>query len=275
MRRMKVILLFIIVLLFTVSGIVLSGYWKDKTNIRKVEMSGNVTLSKEEIFDFAKLSDSLIMSNALTLQMIENRIAKHPNISKVSASKESSTIKIEIAEKSPVAIVSNGRTLFLTDDQLNLYIFKKENKNLDLPVISGLTGISDINTVPSNDMKNLKIAHYIIKQSARIDRILYNYISEINFSDTTGIVIYSSEDATPIYLIDYENIDTRGKVIDDVFKKDITCQTLRDAIKQKLIYLDEFLKQVLVYRVRYSFKYLDLRYNDIIVVKNNNISSTE
>ncbi|MGA2668436.1 MAG: hypothetical protein ABSF32_05910 [Ignavibacteria bacterium] len=275
MRRMKVILLFIIVLLFTVSGIVLSGYWKDKTNIRKVEMSGNVTLSKEEIFDFAKLSDSLIMSNALTLQMIENRIAKHPNISKVSASKESSTIKIEIAEKSPVAIVSNGRTLFLTDDQLNLYIFKKENKNLDLPVISGLTGISDINTVPSNDMKNLKIAHYIIKQSARIDRILYNYISEINFSDTTGIVIYSLEDATPIYLIDYENIDTRGKVIDDVFKKDITCQTLRDAIKQKLIYLDEFLKQVLVYRVRYSFKYLDLRYNDIIVVKNNNISSTE
>jgi cell division septal protein FtsQ len=207
--------------------------------------------------------------------MIENRIAKHPNISKVSASKESSTIKIEIAEKSPVAVITNGRTLFLADDQLNLYIFKKENKNLDLPVISGLTGISDINTVPSNDLKKLKIAHYIIKQSARIDRILYNYISEINLSDTTGIIIYSSEDATPIYLIDYENINTRGKVIDDVFKKDITCQALRDAIKQKLVYLDEFLKQVLVYRVKYSFKYLDLRYNDIIIIKNNNISSTE
>jgi cell division septal protein FtsQ len=238
-------------------------------------MTGNVTLSKEEIFDFAKLSDSLIMSNALTLQMIENRIAKNPNISKVNASRESSSIKVEIVEKSPVAVVSNGRSLFLADDQLNLYTFKKENKNLDLPVISGLSGILDINTVPANEMRNLKIAQYIIKQAAKIDRVLYNYISEINFSDTSGIVLYSSEDATPIYLIDYNYVDTKGKMINVSRESEITNTPLRDAIKEKLIYLDEFLKQVLVYRVKYSFEYLDLRYNDIIVAKNNNISSNE
>jgi hypothetical protein len=275
MKRLKVILLFIMVIIFTFSGIVLSGFWKDKTNIRKVEMTGNVTLSKEEIFDFAKLSDSLIMSNALTLQMIENRIAKNPNISKVNASRESSSIKVEIVEKSPVAVVSNGRSLFLADDQLNLYTFKKENKNLDLPVISGLSGILDINTVPANEMRNLKIAQYIIKQAAKIDRVLYNYISEINFSDTSGIVLYSSEDATPIYLIDYNYVDTKGKMINVSRESEITNTPLRDAIKEKLIYLDEFLKQVLVYRVKYSFEYLDLRYNDIIVAKNNNISSNE
>lgn len=211
MKKLKVISLFILVLLFAISGIVLSGYWKDKTNIRKIELTGNVTLSKEEIFDYAKLSDSLIMSNALTLQMIENRIAKHPNISKVNASRESAAIKIEIVEKSPIAIVSNGHTLFLIDDQLNLYTFKKENRNLDLPVISGLSGSLDINSISQNDLKELKIAHYIIKQSAKIDRILYNYISEINFSDSTGVIIYSSEDATPVYLLDYENIETKGK----------------------------------------------------------------
>jgi cell division septal protein FtsQ len=62
MKNWKLVILFVIVIIFTFSSIVLSGLWKDKTTVNKVELSGNTTLSKEEIFDFAKLSDSLIYS---------------------------------------------------------------------------------------------------------------------------------------------------------------------------------------------------------------------
>ena len=69
MRRFRTIILFALVLVLTFSGIVLSGYWKDRTNLKKIEVTGNMTLSKEEIFDFAKLTDSLVLSNSLSLEM--------------------------------------------------------------------------------------------------------------------------------------------------------------------------------------------------------------
>ncbi len=99
MKNYKVILAFILLVALTSTGIVISGRWKDKSTIKNVELYGNTTLSKDEIFDYAKLNDSVIGTGALTLEMIESRIAKHPNIKKVNVTRESSTIKIEVSEK--------------------------------------------------------------------------------------------------------------------------------------------------------------------------------
>src|SRR5438128_382682 len=118
MRNYKAIIAFAFVILLTCSGIVLSGFWKDKSTVKHVELYGNTTLSKEEIFDFAKLSDSVICSNVLTLDMIEARIAKHPNIKKVNVVRESAIIKIEVSEKNPFAVVTNSKEMYLVDDQL-------------------------------------------------------------------------------------------------------------------------------------------------------------
>jgi cell division septal protein FtsQ len=274
MRRYKVIISFILILGITFFSIILSGFWKEKNTIKSVELTGNTTLSKDEIFDYAKLSDSLIKSNVLTLDMIETRISKHPNIKKANVSRESSAIKIEISEKDPFAVAYNGKSMFLIDDQLNLYNIKKENTNLDLPVISGLSQGMDINSYSVDDLRNLKIARYIISQAIKIDRVLYNFISEIDFSDSSCIVIYSSEDATPIYFIDYSTSLTNtqaniSKVID------ISNIELKNSINQKLVYLYDFLKQILVYKSRNSFAYVDMRYQDLIVVKNNGLSTIE
>ncbi|MGH2574146.1 MAG: hypothetical protein ACRDFC_00440, partial [Ignavibacteria bacterium] len=76
-------LIFALVIVFASSGVVLSGFWRDKPYAKKIELKGNTTLSKEELFEFAKLSDSLLMLNKLSLQVIEDRISKHPGIKKV------------------------------------------------------------------------------------------------------------------------------------------------------------------------------------------------
>src|SRR5260221_4674679 len=116
MKNYKVIIAFILLVVLTSTGIVLSGRWKDKSTVKNIELYGNTTLSKEEIFDYAKLNDSTIDSGALTLEMIESRIAKHPNIKKVSVTRESAVIKIEVSEKNPFAIVTNGKDIYLVDD---------------------------------------------------------------------------------------------------------------------------------------------------------------
>jgi cell division septal protein FtsQ len=275
MNRLKFILLFSLVLLFAGSSIVLSSFWKDKKNVKKVELTGNTTLSKDEIFDFAKLSDSLIRSNSLSLEIIESRIAKHPNIKSVNAIRENGNIKIEISEKDPFAVVTNGKSLFLIDDKLSLYNIKRENDKLDIPVISGMSSSLDVYNYEKNDLKNLKIAQYIIQKAIRIDKILYNYISEINFNDSMGIIIYSSEDAVPVYFVDYCFLTAKNGQQLTPRDIDINNTDFRKTIDQKLVYLYNFIKQVIVYKSRYSFSCIDLRYRDLVLVRNNNLSTTE
>ena len=275
MRRYKGIIFFTVVLLFTFTGIVLSGYWKERTNTNKVELTGNVTLSKDEIFDFARLTDSLVLSNSLSLQMIESRISKHPNIKSVNATRDNGTIRIEITEKTPFAMATNGKSVFLVDNALNLYNLKKENTGLDLPVISGMSNEMDLDYLTSTDLRNLKIAQYIISKSAKIDRVLYNFISEINFSDSIGITLYTTEDATPVYLVDYSFLDLQVRNTRAVREVDINDTEFRNTLDEKLLYLVNFLKQVIVYKSRFSFAYVDLRYKDMVVVKNNSFSTTD
>jgi len=275
LRRYKGIIFFTVVLLFTFTGIVLSGYWKGRTNTIKVEVTGNVTLSKGEIFDFAMLTDSLILSNSISLQVIESRISKHPNIKSVNATRDNGTIRIEITEKTPFAMATNGKSVFLVDNALNLYNLKKENTGLDLPVISGMSKQMDLDYLTSTDLRNLKIAHYIISKSAKIDRVLYNFISEINFSDSVGITLYTTEDATPVYLIDYSFLDLQVSNSRAVREVDINDTEFRNTLDEKLLYLVNFLKQVIVYKSRFSFAYVDLRYKDMVVVKNNSYSTTD
>lgn len=275
MGRFKGIIFFTVVLLFTFTGIVLSGYWKDRTNTNKIEFTGNVTLSKDEIFDFARLTDSLVLSNSLSLQVIESRISKHPNIKNVNATRDDGTIRIEITEKTPFALVTNGKKVYLVDNALNLYNLKKENNSLDLPVISGMSKDVDLDYLTSTDLRNLKIAQYIISKSAKIDRVLYNFISEINFSDSVGITLYTTEDATPVYLIDYSFLDYQVRHSQAVKEVDINDSEFRNTLDEKLLYLVNFLKQVIVYKSRFSFAYVDLRYKDMVVVKNNSFSTTD
>ncbi len=275
MIKLKTIILLLFVVLFAGSSVVLSGFWKDKNYIKVVEFTGATTLSKDEVFDFAKLNDSLIISNALTLEAIESRISKHPNIKSVHVTRESATINIEISEKDPFALVTNGKKMFLIDDKLNIYNLKRENRNIDLPVISGLSDLIDINSYGRDDMKNLTIAQYLIKQILKTDKLLYNYISEINFSDSNCITLYSSEDATPIYFLDYDEVNMSSKQPVDIKNLEITNLAFRELMKKKILFLDNFLKQVVVYKSRYSFAYVDMRYSDIVLVKNNSIQTIE
>jgi len=268
MKNWKITILFTIVIIFTFSSIVLSGLWKDKSTIRNVVLAGNITLSKEEIFEFAKLNDSLICGNHLSMEMIETSVGKHPNIKKVEVNKDGATIKIDISEKNPFAAATNGKEVFLVDDQLTVYIIKKEQSDLDIPVVSGLSAELGPGTYGKDDLKNLKIAQYIISQAIKINKSVFNYISEISFVDPNGISLVTSDDATMVYFIDYESAARREK---PESVKDVNSASLRNAINKNLLSLNGFLKQVRVYRTSNSFRYIDMRYNDMIIVKNNNL----
>jgi cell division septal protein FtsQ len=275
MKNWKLVALFTAVIIFAFSSVVISGLWKDKATIRNVQLTGNITLSKEELFDFAKLNDSMICGNVLSLEMIESRISKHPNIRKVVVSKDAGTVKIDVSEKKPFAAATNSKDYFLVDDQLSLYSLKKEQMNLDIPVISGLSAELNTGSYGKEDLKLLKIAQYIISCSVKLNKSLYNYISEISFADSNGITLITSDDATPVYFIEYAALQGKDKYVPAASLKDINNRLLREAIDTKLIHLSAFMKQVRIYRPVNSFKYIDMRYNDMVVLKNNDQQAAE
>jgi hypothetical protein len=143
------------------------------------------------------------------------------------------------------------------------------------PSYSDLSNELDLSYLSASDLRNLKIARYIISKSVKIDRILYNFISEISFSDSSGITIFTSEDVTPVYLLDYNSLAYTMRNTVPVREIDINNNEFRNVLDEKLLCLSSFLKQVIVYKSRFSFAYVDLRYKDIVVVKNNQFSTTD
>lgn len=268
MRQYKMIIFFVLVILLAGSGVVMSGLWKDKNTVSSVEFTGNVTLSKDEVFDFAKLNDSIIGTNTLTLEIIEARIAKHPNIKKVNATRNGTVIKIEIQEKDPFAIVVTKTQMYLLDNDMNLYPLKKEQKNLDLPIISGVSDSIDINSISAIDMKKFKTAKYIVSKSTKMDKILFNYISEISFFDNENLQIFSNDEGTKVNLLEYASINLTDRYSPKLSGPEIINANFRREIDRKLLYLYNFLKKVMLYRGSNVYEKIDMRYNDMILVKN-------
>lgn len=264
--KYKFIFLLFLITVFSFSAVVLSGYWRDKNNLRNVKLSGNTTISKGELFSFAHLSDSLLMSNSLPLKTIEERISKHQNIKNVIVKTDGTDMIIEVAEKDPFAIVTNGKQLFLVDDAMNVYGFRKENNSLNIPVVSGMKQDFDINNISSADFDKLRVAHFIISKMVSMDKMLFNYISEIAFTEPSQIILYTYEDAVPVYFVDYGNLKVENTNLN--LKDNINNKVLQDKISEKLVLLYNFIKQVSVYKQHKAFNYVDLRYNDIVIVKN-------
>jgi cell division septal protein FtsQ len=271
MKKLKIILSLGLVTAVAFSGIIFSGKWKDKSNPKTIELSGNTTLSKDEIFEFTRLNDSLLMSDTLNLQIIEERILKHPNINSVNVKRDGSNLLIEISEKEPFAIViSNVNPPLMLDDKLNLYTYKKENINLNLPVVSGFSNELDISSVSKEDYLKLKLAHFIISRMNAIDKILFNYISEIHYGDSASITLYTLEDAVPVYLVDYSSLSPELLRLNYYQYFNVNNETLRSLISERLARLYNFVKQVMLYRTKSSIEYVDLRFKDMVVVKNKN-----
>lgn len=269
MKDIRAVIILSFVFILTTSGVVLSTLWKDNQTVKDIEVSGNVTLSRQELFSFARLTDSIIYSGSVTLEMIESRLLKHPSLREVSVSREDNVLKIKVTEKMPFAIVCNGRNIMFIDNNLTLYNYTRNHSNIDLPVINGLSNKTEEGIISRKDLIKLEIAKFIISSSVEISRGLYSLISEIDFSDSSGINLITNDDATLVYFLDYSLIDKSYRNMDQSLP-DIKNKQLRQYIYTKLIYLDSFLKQVKLYKPSGTIEYVDIRYDEMIAVKNKN-----
>jgi cell division protein FtsQ len=231
--------------------------WRTNVNYDKITIRGNFTLSREEILQAANIKDSVINIEELNLVFIQDRISKHPEIKKVSVSKNPpGELVIDVVEKRPLAIVNVGSQLNLVDEECELFPFKNYEKLFDLPVITGIKQVSTQQIDDKAYMNDLKLAVFITMNAYKKSKFLYNQISEINISDTGKIVVFTNEKSVPVYFPRSE-------------KKDISDLNYQNEILSKLVVLKNFFEKSFAALKEKKLDYVDLRFNNQVIVKTN------
>ncbi len=251
-------LILILIFVFLTASVFLSLKWRTDNKFEKIIITGNYTIPSQEILDAARLTDSVINENEINIDVIQDRIMKHPEVKKAFVSKDQpSELKIEIIEKRPVAILNGENEIKLIDDELDVFPFKNSSKLYDLPVISGVRIESTPNPKNKYNKEDLRTGLFIILNSYKDSKAMYNNISEINFSDPDKIIVYLSEDSSPFYF--------PGRNGGSISDKDY-----QDLLKNKLVLFDSYLKQSLDNHIKKNVNYVDLRYSNQVIVNSNN-----
>jgi cell division septal protein FtsQ len=246
-------------LAFLISAVVyFANRWRTDVTYDKISVKGNYTLTKDEILQAANIkSDSVVNIEELNLVFIRDRISKHPEIKKVFVSKNPpNEIVIEVFEKRPLAIVNVGNQLNLIDEECELFPFKNYEKLYDLPVITGIKQFSQQQIEDKSYMKDLKTAVFITMNAYKKSKFLYNQISEINVSDTNKIVLFTNDKSTPVYFPRSE-------------EKNISDLNYQKEIISKLSVLKNFFEKSFESLKDKKYEYVDLRFDNQVIVKTN------
>ena len=252
--KIKLIILSAVVLIVILSLIYVSTVWKNNSTVTKINLTGNLTVSRNEIFELAGLKDSASVNiESLNLKQLEEKIAGHPEIKKVHISKEhQSELNIEIIEKRPVAIINFKKELKLIDEEFEIFPFKNFEKIYDLPVINGLKSFQQDSLNLDNCKNELKLALFIIQKSLSKSKYLYSMISEISFEDSSKIIIFSNDKSIPFYFPRYKN-------------KTITDPDYQQQLINALVVFKNYQEQFPDSREK--TEYVDLRYKNLVIVK--------
>jgi len=234
---------------------VLANKWKADSNYDKIVVKGNVAISRDEILDIARLKDSLAFSEELNLKIIQDRILRHPEIKKAFVSKQPpNELSIEVVEKRPLAVLNLENEVKLIDEELEIFPYRNVNKVYDLPVISGIKVSPKENQTSRLSSEEIRIAMFMIMNAYQKNKILYNNISEISFADSSAILVYTNEVPFPCYLPREFGISIANK-------------EYQKTLLNRLIFLNNYLRQIYPENKDKKISYVDLRYSNQIVVK--------
>lgn len=229
-------------LLLGVTGLVVaSNLWKSELRVRRVAVEGNRIVETPEILQLVKIAKDAQL-HEVDLMAVRKNVLSHYFIKDAVVERDlPGTIKITVKERSPLAIVNAQEVLYLDED--GVVLPHSISKALfDLPILSGVPGT--ITLKPGMTLKNADVqeALEILATSKLLGKELYYMISEVRLRDGGDIVLYAAEWGVPIIM---------GK----------------GNIPNKLVRLETFWREVVRQQGSERLQYVDLRFDDQIVVR--------
>lgn len=221
--------------------IVWSNVWKSNLTVSKVTVEGNRIVEANEILQLAQVKPGTPLYD-LDLATIRNNVVSNFFIKDAVVERDlPSTVRITVYERSPIAIINRADILYIDEEGVVLpHSISKET--FDLPILSGLPSAASLKAGTTLRDADVQEALAILSASKLVSKELYHLISEVHLRNGGDVVLYAAEWGVPIIM-------GRG---------DVAC---------KLVRLEMFWNEVVRQRGSQALQYVDLRYEDQVVVR--------
>ena len=227
--------------LLTVGLVVAANLWKSDLKVKRVTIEGNRIVETAEITQLIKVPKNTQLQD-IDLMAVRRDIMSHHFIKDAVVERDlPATLKVTVKERVPLAIINRAELLYLDEDGVVLP-HSISRQLFDLPVLTGLP--DDMNLTPGVTIKNADIqeALKILAASKLVSKELYHLVSEVRLRNGGDIVLYAAEWGVPI-------IFGRGE------------------IPAKVVRLAACWDDVVRERGTENLQYVDLRFDDQVVVR--------
>ncbi len=242
MKTSRKISLGLILLLLT--GVLLTigaNTWKSSLVVKRVIVEGNRVVDTNEILQLAHVNPGIKLYD-LDLMVIQRDVISHHFLRSVLVERDlPSTVRITVAERTPLALVPRGGILYLDEEGIVLP-HQVSQELFDLPLITGIPEETRITVGTAMKQKDIQEALNLLSTARAISKELYHLISEVRLRDGGDIVLYTAEGGIPVL---YGHGDAPSK----------------------LVRLATFWNGVVREEGAQDLYYIDLRYEDQIVVR--------
>lgn len=242
MRTPKKILVgFVLLLGLTLSLVIGANSWKSGLVVSKVVVVGARVVDPNEIVQLAHVKPGSKMYD-LDLMIIQKDVVSHYFLKDAVVERDlPSTLKITVVERTPIAMI-NGNELLYLDAEGVVLPHSISNELFDLPMISNLP--SGLKVVPGAviQIPDVTEALSILSTARLVNKELYHLISEVRLRDSGDLIFYTADGGVPVL---FGHGDPAGK----------------------LLRFEAFWNDVVKGRGVRDLRYVDLRYEDQVVVK--------
>ncbi|MCX6133179.1 MAG: FtsQ-type POTRA domain-containing protein [Ignavibacteriales bacterium] len=232
---------FVGLLLLAAGLIVSANLWKSNLKVKRVTIEGNRIVETAEITQLIKVPKNSQLQD-VDLAAVRRDILSHHFIKDAVIERDlPATLKVTVKERVPLAIINSAEILYLDEDGVVLP-HSMSKQLFDLPVLTGMP--DGLVLTPGTIIKHPDIqeALQILATSKLVNKELSHLLSEVRLRNGGDIVLYAAEWGVPI-------IFGRGE------------------IANKLIRLESFWNSIVRERGSDNLQYVDLRFDDQVVVR--------
>ncbi len=241
----KVYLYFWLVVAAMLASYGMKSQWQQHVPVRQVSVEGISIISRDEIIRLLDLPKNVSLYN-LDLMQLQRNIQANSFVKNVVVKRDMpNLLRVEIEERIPAAMLVHGGEIFYLDEDGALLPYISTKETYDIPVISGADSLRGIKTGSKVNNADVLSALEIIRVAKIIGAEMHHAVSEIKLRKGHDIILYSFENGVPI-----------------IFGQGET--------EKKLVKFDEFLKRFMLNSDLGNVQYIDIRFDDQVVVSQKN-----
>lgn len=247
MKRYSIYIIFVLFIAFILYLAVLARKFEPEYRVQKIIITNNDIIPDEMIYEFISIKNSEELKE-IPAKTIVDRVEKIPYVEKAEGKFiDLHTFQVIVTEIEPFIMMITEKGSFIISKDGKILPDDKRLKVFDLPILT-IANSKSVKSLTVSSNREIENAFKTFLNIHRTDNALFEVISELNINQNSDLVLYLTKPKGKILI---------GKTLDKV----------------KVLYLSEFWRNVILKNSNADYDYIDLRFEDQIVVKTNSKNS--